>query len=50
LQFAGGGMDATKTTQWFQAPSGVNNPWALQFHYYSPCMSSVLLLLDQVGC
>ncbi|CAH0027693.1 unnamed protein product [Clonostachys rhizophaga] len=36
LQFAGGGMDATKTTQWFQAPSGVNNPWALQFHYYSP--------------
>ncbi|KAI9149615.1 endoglucanase B [Paramyrothecium foliicola] len=32
----GGGMDGLKTTQWFKPPANVLNPWALQFHYYSP--------------
>ncbi|KAI5920160.1 putative cellulase [Camillea tinctor] len=36
VTLVGGGMDSVKTSQWFQAPSGYENPWALQYHYYSP--------------
>lgn len=36
LTFAGGNNDATKTSQWFEPPAEVPNPWALQIHYYSP--------------
>ncbi|KAG7101671.1 Endoglucanase B like protein [Verticillium longisporum] len=36
LQLAGGVSDPIKTTQWFKAPANIQNPWALQFHYYSP--------------
>jgi endoglucanase len=37
VTLVGGSMDATKTTEWFVAPSGITNPWALQYHYYTPC-------------
>ncbi|OGE56841.1 hypothetical protein PENARI_c002G01938 [Penicillium arizonense] len=32
----GGGQDSVKTSQWFVAPTGFSNPYAIQFHYYSP--------------
>jgi endoglucanase len=31
--------DSIDTSEWFIAPSGYPNPWAIQFHYYSPCKS-----------
>lgn len=36
VTLAGGGNDATKTSQWFEPPAEIANPWALQIHYYSP--------------
>lgn len=36
VTLTGGGMDATKTTEWFEPPANITNPWALQFHYYNP--------------
>jgi endoglucanase len=33
----GGGMDGPKTTLWFKRPKDISNPWAIQYHYYSPC-------------
>lgn len=36
VTLVGGGEDSVKTSQWFEAPVGFSNPWALQFHYYSP--------------
>lgn len=36
VTFAGGNNDPTKTSQWFEPPAEVPNPWALQIHYYSP--------------
>ena len=36
VTLAGGGNDAAKTSQWFEPPADVANPWALQIHYYSP--------------
>ena len=33
----GPGMDAAKTTQWFVPPKIMTNPWALQYHFYTPC-------------
>jgi len=36
----GPGMDGAKTTQWFVPPK-LTNPWALQYHYYSPCKKSL---------
>ncbi|KAH8888445.1 glycoside hydrolase [Thozetella sp. PMI_491] len=36
VTLVGGSMDATKTSQWFARPSNISNPWALQYHYYSP--------------
>jgi endoglucanase len=37
VTLVGGGMDSVKTSQWFVAPANMTNPWAIQFHYYSPC-------------
>ncbi|KAI3338757.1 putative cellulase [Ustulina deusta] len=36
VTLAGPSMDSIKTSQWFEAPTGYDNPWALQYHYYSP--------------
>ncbi|KAK7515566.1 endoglucanase D precursor [Phyllosticta citriasiana] len=37
VTLVGLGEDAAKTSQWFQRPNGTySNPWALQYHYYSP--------------
>ncbi|KAI1135551.1 carbohydrate binding domain X2-domain-containing protein [Hypoxylon sp. FL0543] len=36
VTLVGGGMDGIKTSQWFKAPTGYFNPWAIQYHYYSP--------------
>ncbi|KAL2787968.1 glycoside hydrolase superfamily [Aspergillus keveii] len=36
VNLVGGGQDSVKTSQWFQAPANITNPWAIQFHYYSP--------------
>ncbi|KAB8264622.1 glycoside hydrolase superfamily [Aspergillus pseudonomiae] len=36
VNLVGGGMDSVKTSQWFKAPANITNPWALQFHFYSP--------------
>lgn len=40
VTLVGGGMDSIKTSQWFEAPAGFDNPWAIQYHYYSPCESA----------
>jgi len=37
VTLVGGGEDGPKTTQWFVRPANMTNPWALQYHYYSPC-------------
>jgi endoglucanase len=37
VNLVGGGEDSIKTSEWFVAPSGFSNPYAIQFHYYSPC-------------
>lgn len=39
VTLVGGGQDSVKTADWFVAPSGFSNPYAIQFHYYSPCES-----------
>jgi endoglucanase len=36
VTLTGGSSDGAKTTQWFKPPSTIPNPWALQYHYYSP--------------
>ncbi|KAI1172571.1 putative cellulase [Nemania sp. FL0916] len=36
VTLVGASMDSIKTSQWFKAPTGYDNPWALQYHYYSP--------------
>ncbi|KAL4882248.1 glycoside hydrolase superfamily [Aspergillus karnatakaensis] len=36
VNLVGGGQDSVKTSQWFEAPENITNPWAIQFHYYSP--------------
>lgn len=38
VTLVGLGEDSGKTSQWFKKPEGSwKNPWALQYHYYSPC-------------
>jgi len=38
VNLVGLGEDAIKSAQFFKKPGGTwTNPWALQFHYYSPC-------------
>lgn len=44
VTLVGPNMDGGKTSQYFKAPKNVTNPWALQFHYYSPCKSDVCQL------
>ncbi|KAL3476477.1 glycoside hydrolase superfamily [Aspergillus californicus] len=36
VNLVGGGQDSIKTSLWFEVPAGITNPWAIQFHYYSP--------------
>ncbi|EAU29993.1 conserved hypothetical protein [Aspergillus terreus NIH2624] len=36
VTLVGGGEDSVKTSQWFKLPSNITNPYAIQFHYYSP--------------
>lgn len=40
VTLVGGGEDSVKTSEWFVAPTGFSNPYAIQFHYYSPCKYS----------
>jgi endoglucanase len=40
VTLVGIGEDAVKTSQWFEPPdTKFKNPWAVQYHYYSPCKS-----------
>ncbi|CAK7213915.1 hypothetical protein SCUCBS95973_001960 [Sporothrix curviconia] len=44
VTLVGGGEDGQKTAAWFARPAqNTTNPWALQYHYYSPCTSSTRL-------
>jgi endoglucanase len=43
VTLVGGGEDSVKTSQWFVAPTGFSNPYAIQFHYYSPCKYKKIL-------
>ncbi|KAL2753247.1 glycoside hydrolase family 5 protein [Sodiomyces alcalophilus JCM 7366] len=36
LQLTGSVSDAAKTAEWFVPPANIQQPWALQYHYYSP--------------
>ncbi|KAF2192468.1 glycoside hydrolase family 5 protein [Zopfia rhizophila CBS 207.26] len=37
VTLVGSGEDGAKTSQWFKPPSSTfKNPWAIQYHYYSP--------------
>ncbi|KAF2834253.1 glycoside hydrolase family 5 protein [Patellaria atrata CBS 101060] len=36
VTLVGLGEDTIKTSQWFKPPMNISNPWALQYHYYSP--------------
>jgi endoglucanase len=43
VTLVGLGEDSIKTSQWFQKPNSTfTNPWAIQYHYYSPCKYSLL--------
>jgi len=47
VTLVGVGEDSIKTSQWFKRPdTKFKNPWALQYHYYSPCKSSPPFLLS----
>jgi endoglucanase len=38
LTLVGLGDNVAKTSKWFKKPEGDwKNPWALQYHFYSPC-------------
>jgi endoglucanase len=40
VTLVGLGEDGPKTSQWFKKPAGEwRNPWVVQYHYYSPCVS-----------
>jgi endoglucanase len=42
VTLVGAGEDGVKTSQWFKRPDAkFKNPWALQYHYYSPCKPSL---------
>jgi endoglucanase len=49
VTLVGAGEDGAKTSQWFKWPDPkFQNPWAIQYHYYSPCkplFSSAFLYL-----
>ena len=42
VTLSGPGMDLTKSPL-FVRPVNISNPWAFQFHYYSPCKLSGIL-------
>lgn len=46
VTLVGAGEDSIKTSQWFKVPdvSKFKNPWAIQYHYYSPCKSCSCLI------
>jgi hypothetical protein len=37
VTLVGGGEDVTMTGEWLKVPTGYTNPFAIQYHYYSPC-------------
>lgn len=38
VTLVGAGEDSIKTSQWFKRPdTKFKNPWAIQYHFYSPC-------------
>lgn len=44
-------MNSDLTSQYFVPPTNITNPWAIQYHYYSPCKtfpSFTSLLLNLV--
>jgi endoglucanase len=42
VTLVGAGEDSVKTSQWFKSPEAkFTNPWAIQYHYYSPCKYSL---------
>ena len=44
VSLSGLGQDSIKTSQWFKRGTTYpNQPWGLQFHYYSPCKYSFIL-------
>ena len=44
VTLVGSGEDGVKTSQWFKKPDAkFTNPWAIQYHYYSPCKTSPVL-------
>ena len=34
--------DSITTSEFFVRPTNITNPWAIQYHYYSPCKSTTL--------
>ncbi|KAH8651271.1 glycoside hydrolase superfamily [Xylariales sp. PMI_506] len=36
VTLVGCSMDSIQTSEWFVAPTGFDNPYAIQYHYYSP--------------
>ncbi|CAG8247180.1 unnamed protein product [Penicillium olsonii] len=46
VTLVGGGQDSVKTVDWFVAPSGFSNPYAIQFHYYSPYADKATVKTD----
>ncbi|OAA65367.1 Glycoside hydrolase, subgroup, catalytic core [Niveomyces insectorum RCEF 264] len=42
VTLVGGGEDAVKTANWFVRPRNISNPWAIQYHYYSPSQDNFI--------
>jgi len=46
VTLVGPSQDGEKTSLWYKPPTGnFSNPVAIQYHYYSPCMFSRVLIL-----
>ena len=42
VTLSGSMQDSVKTSQWFKRPDAkFKNPWAIQYHYYSPCKQTL---------
>jgi endoglucanase len=49
VTLVGPGEDGAKTSQFFKRPDAkFKNPWAIQYHYYSPCKSRTLILYSSI--
>ncbi|KAJ4286290.1 hypothetical protein N0V90_013324 [Kalmusia sp. IMI 367209] len=47
VTLVGAGEDSIKTSQWFKRPDAkYKNPWAIQYHYYSPYADKAALDAD----